>query len=74
MVHTLNCERALTRYSVRLRLGFSTWHSTQISGLMFWAGAGRWCDAMRRGVVGMGQRDASNLSRRRRRTGHGSHG
>mmetsp|Transcript_28823 Transcript_28823/g.73509 ORF Transcript_28823/g.73509 Transcript_28823/m.73509 type:complete len:285 (-) Transcript_28823:647-1501(-) len=33
---SLNCDRALTRYSVRLRLGFSTRHSTQMSGLMFW--------------------------------------
>lgn len=33
---SLNCERALTRYSVRLRLCFSTMHSTQISGRTFW--------------------------------------
>ena len=36
VLRSLNCDRALTRYSVRLRLCFSTWHSTQISGLMFW--------------------------------------
>ena len=33
---SLNCERAFTRYSVRLRLCFSTMHSTQISGRTFW--------------------------------------
>lgn len=36
VLRSLNCDRALTRYSVRLRLCLSTWHSTQISGLMFW--------------------------------------
>ena len=35
-LRSLNCERALTRYSMRLRLCFSTWHSTQISGFTFW--------------------------------------
>ena len=33
---SLNWLRALTRYSVRLRLCFSTVHSTQISGRTFW--------------------------------------
>jgi len=33
---SLNCERALTKYSVRLRLCFSTMHSTQMSGRTFW--------------------------------------
>ena len=33
---SLNWLRALTRYSVRLRLCFSTTHSTQISGRTFW--------------------------------------
>ena len=33
---SLNWLRALTRYSVRLRLCFSTAHSTQISGRTFW--------------------------------------
>lgn len=36
VLRSLNWLRALTRYSVRLRLCFSTMHSTQISGLMFW--------------------------------------
>ena len=36
VLRSLNWLRALTRYSVRLRLCLSTWHSTQISGLMFW--------------------------------------
>ena len=35
-LRSLNCDRALTRYSVRLRLCFSTWQSTQIRGLTFW--------------------------------------
>lgn len=35
VLRSFSCDRALTRYSVRLRLGFSTRHSTQISGLMF---------------------------------------
>lgn len=35
VLRSLNWLRALTRYSVRLRLCFSTMHSTQISGLMF---------------------------------------
>ncbi|GIL50026.1 hypothetical protein Vafri_6349 [Volvox africanus] len=35
-LRSLNCDRALTRYSVRLREGFSTEHSTMMSGLMFW--------------------------------------
>lgn len=33
---SLNWDRALTRYSVRLRLCLSTTHSTQISGFTFW--------------------------------------
>ena len=33
---SLNCDRAFTRYSVRLRLCLSTTHSTQISGFTFW--------------------------------------
>ena len=33
---SLNWLRAFTRYSVRLRLCFSTVHSTQISGRTFW--------------------------------------
>ena len=33
---SLNCDRAFTRYSVRLRLCFSTVHSTQMSGFTFW--------------------------------------
>ena len=30
---SLNCDLAFTKYSVLLRLCFSTWHSTHISGL-----------------------------------------
>ena len=33
---SLNWLRAFTKYSVRLRLCFSTAHSTQISGRTFW--------------------------------------
>lgn len=33
---SLNCDLALTRYSVRLLLCFSTVHSTQMSGFTFW--------------------------------------
>lgn len=36
VLRSLNWLRALTKYSVRLRLCLSTWHSTQIRGLMFW--------------------------------------
>jgi len=32
---TLTCDLALTKYSVRLLLGFSTLHSTAMRGLMF---------------------------------------
>ena len=35
-LRSLNWLRALTRYSVRLRLCLSTTHSTQISGFTFW--------------------------------------
>ena len=35
-LRSLNWLRALTRYSVRLRLCFSTVHSTHISGLTCW--------------------------------------
>lgn len=35
-LRSLNCDLAFTRYSILLRLCFSTWHSTQISGLTFW--------------------------------------
>ena len=32
---SLNCERAFTKYSVRLRECLSTTHSTQMSGFTF---------------------------------------
>mmetsp|Transcript_27381 Transcript_27381/g.74055 ORF Transcript_27381/g.74055 Transcript_27381/m.74055 type:complete len:220 (-) Transcript_27381:745-1404(-) len=35
-LRSLNCDLALTKYSVRLRLGFSTLQSTAMRGLMFW--------------------------------------
>ena len=35
-LRSLNWLRALTRYSVRLRLCLSTTHSTQINGFTFW--------------------------------------
>jgi len=33
---SLNCDLAFTKYSVLLRLCFSTWHSTQIRGFTSW--------------------------------------
>jgi len=35
-LRSLNWLRALTRYSVRLRLCLSTTHSTHMSGFTFW--------------------------------------
>ena len=35
VLRSLSCDFAITKYSVRLRLGFSTRHSTAIKGLMF---------------------------------------
>jgi hypothetical protein len=69
-LRSLNWLRALTRYSVRLRLGFSTRHSTQMRGL----GAGGWGAGVssgmqaraRDGCAAMGCVDCIAL---RRRTG-----
>ena len=36
VLRSLNCDLALTRYSVRLRDFLLTMHSTQIRGFTFW--------------------------------------